>query len=62
MKCPNDGTDMTKGFLLQSGQKWHEGDIVNNFFSSFLAWKSNAVEAWKCSKCNRIELKAGEIV
>ena len=61
MKCSKDQTEMLKGFLLQGGQKWHEGNIINNFLSKFFAWKAKIVVAYKCPNCKKIELFAEEV-
>ena len=54
MKCPNDQTEMEKGFF--SSAHWISGKkpILSKVLA--LGRKTIYVTAWHCSKCGKIEL------
>ena len=58
MKCPNDQTEMEKGFF--DSAHWFSGEKPTMMKIFNIARKARYVVAWKCSKCQKIELYAEE--
>lgn len=54
MKCPNDQTDMEKGYIAQS--RWYEYNSNKLFVKMGLLAGGKIVIAWKCPKCGKIEI------
>lgn len=57
MKCPNDQSEMEVGSFVYNGTVWKPGAASGFFKPWFGRSVNNFVNAWKCPKCGKIELK-----
>lgn len=63
MKCPIDKTEMEKGVLQNDGTGWSSGMLatINRmsgtlFNVKFGGSEAKKVDAYRCSKCGKVEL------
>lgn len=57
MKCPNDETQMEKGYLTANGRAWIKfTDSLRDKISELISTHQLFVWAWRCPNCKKIEL------
>ena len=57
MKCSNRGNEMEKGNLHGHGSSWGKG-VTSQLVRSFNLAGKNAVSAYKCPACGKVDLYA----
>lgn len=55
MKCPNDKTEMEKGYLLDDSRIWATDDVIQKAFRALHHFNTK-VFAMRCPNCGKIEL------
>ncbi len=60
MKCPNDQAEMEKGFITQYGQMWAKGKPLGVKFAETLSLGGEYIYAYRCPKCEKVELTTKE--
>ena len=54
MKCPNDKTEMEKGFM--NNQVWKKGVPLGTKIPEVMSFGGSYVFYYRCPKCGRVEL------
>ena len=56
MQCPNDKTEMEKGFIGQMGQIWKGGTPSGTGIAEAISLGGKYIFAYRCPKCGKVEL------